>query len=111
MLFFLMEGCVIFSCFLLSTALLTFSNSYWFDLMLVLRILLITAILQTCLYYNDLYDFDVASQIPEVIIRLLQSLGVASILLAGVYFLFPLVIVDQKIYILLKFRLFEFWFQ
>jgi len=100
MLFFLLEGCVIFSCFLLSTALLTVSNSYWFDLMLVLRILLITAILQTCLYYNDLYDFDVASQIPEVIIRLLQSLGVASILLAGVYFLFPLVIVDQKIYIL-----------
>ena len=100
MLFFLLEGCVIFSCFLLSTVLLTFSNSYWFDLMLVLRILLITGILQTCLYYNDLYDFDVVSQIPEIIIRLLQSLGVASIFLAGVYLLFPLVIVDQKIYIL-----------
>ncbi|EIM63608.1 sugar transferase, PEP-CTERM system associated/exopolysaccharide biosynthesis polyprenyl glycosylphosphotransferase [Desulfobacter postgatei 2ac9] len=100
MLFFFLEGCVIFSCFLLSTAILTVSNSYWFDLMLILRIFLITAILQTCLYYNDLYDFDIASQIPEIIIRLLQSLGVASIFLAGVYFLFPLVIIDQKIYIL-----------
>jgi sugar transferase (PEP-CTERM system associated) len=100
MLFFLLEGCVIFSSFLLSTSLLTFSTSYWFDLMLILRILLVTAILQTCLYYNDLYDFDVVSQIPEIIIRLLQSLGVASILLAGVYFLFPLVILDQKIYML-----------
>ncbi len=108
MLFFFLEGCVIFSCFLLSTALLTFSSSYWFDLMLILRILLITAILQTCLYYNDLYDFDVASQIPEIIIRLLQSIGVASILLAGVYFLFPLVIVDQKIYILSIFFLIFF---
>nr|WP_320013660.1 TIGR03013 family XrtA/PEP-CTERM system glycosyltransferase [uncultured Desulfobacter sp.] len=100
MLFFILEGCVIFSCFLLSTALLTVSNSYWFDLMLVLRIFLITAIIQTCLFYNDLYDFDIASQIAEIIIRLLQSLGVASILLAGVYFLFPLVIIDQKVYIL-----------
>lgn len=108
MLFFFLEGCVIFSCFLLSTALLTFSNSYWFDLILILRILLITAILQTCLYYNDLYDFDIASQIPEIIIRLLQSLGVASILLACVYFLFPIVILDQKIYILSIFILIFF---
>ena len=100
MLFFFLEGCVIFSCFLLSTSLLTLSPSYWFDLMLTLRILLVTAILQTCLYYNDLYDFDVVAQISEIIIRLLQSLGVASILLAGVYFLFPLVILDQKIYML-----------
>lgn len=108
MLFFILEGCVIFSCFLLSTVLLTFSSSYWFDLMLVLRILLITAIIQTCLYYNDLYDFDIVSQIPEIIIRLLQSLGVTSILLAGVYFLFPLVILDQKIYILSIFFLIFF---
>jgi len=108
MLFFFLEGCVIFSCFLLSTSLLTFSSSYWFDLMLVLRILLITTILQTCLYYNDLYDFDIVSQIPEIIIRLLQSLGVASIFLAGVYFLFPLVILDQKIYMLSIFILIFF---
>lgn len=108
MLFFLLEGFVIFSSFLLSTALLTYSHSYWFDLMLVLRILLITAILQTCLYYNDLYDFEIVSQIPEISIRLLQSLGVASIFLAGVYLLFPLVILDQKIYILSIFFLIFF---
>ena len=100
MLFFLVEGWVIFSCFLFSTALVTFSNSYWFDFMLVLRIAFVTIILQTCLYYNDLYDFDVVSNIPEIMIRLLQALGVASIFLAGVYFLFPLVIIDQNIYIL-----------
>lgn len=100
MLFFFLEGCVIFSSFLFSTSLLTLSPSYWFDLMLILRILLVTSILQACLYYNDLYDFDVVAQIPEIIIRLLQSLGVASILLAGVYFMFPIVILDQKIYML-----------
>ena len=108
MLFFLIEGCIIFSCFLFSTSLLTISMSYWFDLMLILRILLITAMLQACLYYNDLYDFEIVSHFPEIIIRLLQSIGVASILLAGVYFLFPLVILDQKIYILSIFFVFFF---
>lgn len=100
MLFLILEGCIIFGCILLSTVLLTFSNSYWFDIMLVLRIALITIICQISLYYNDLYDFDVVSSIPEISIRLLQALGITSIALAGVYYLFPLVIIDQKIYIL-----------
>ncbi len=107
-LFFILEGCVIFSCFLLSTSLLTLSYSYWFDLILILRIALITVMLQTCLYYNDLYDFDIVAQIPEIIIRLLQSIGVASILLAGVYFFFPLTILDQRIYMLSILILFFF---
>ena len=100
MVFLLLEGGIIFGCILFSTALVTFSNSYWFDLMLVLRIALITFICQICLYYNDLYDFEVVSTLPEMIIRLLQALGITSIALAGIYFVFPLVIVDQKIYIL-----------
>ncbi len=98
--FFLFEGCVIFSSVLLATALLTFSDSYWFDFLLFLRIALITLICQTCLYYNDLYDFEVASTISEIMIRLLQSLGITSIALAFVYFAFPLAIIDQKIFIL-----------
>jgi len=98
--FYIFEGFVIFGSILLATVLLTFSNSYLFDALLVLRILLITFICQACLYYNDLYDFDVASSLTEMGIRLLQALGVTSITLAGVYFVFPLAIIDQKIYIL-----------
>ena len=57
--------------------------------MLVLRIALVTLVCQTSLYYNDLYDFQVASTIPEISIRLLQSLGITAIVLALIYYLIP----------------------
>ena len=98
--FFILEGFIIFGSVLLATALLTFSNSHLYDALLVLRILLITLICQICLYYNDLYDFDVASTFTETGIRLLQALGITSIALAFIYFFFPLAIIDQKIFIL-----------
>ena len=107
-LFLIFEGGVIFGTILFATVLLTFSNSYWFDLMLVLRIGLVTFICQVSLYYNDLYDFDVASSIPEISIRLLQALGITSIALALIYYIFPLAIIDQKIYILSIFFLLVF---
>ncbi|WP_022668881.1 TIGR03013 family XrtA/PEP-CTERM system glycosyltransferase [Desulfospira joergensenii] len=100
MVFLILEGVIIFSTILLVTVLLTFSSSYWFDLMLVFRITLITLICQISLYYNDLYDFEIASTIPEITIRLLQALGITSIALALIYYVFPLIILDQKIYVL-----------
>ena len=98
--FFIFEGFIIFGSVLLSTVLLTYSDSYLFDALLVLRIFLITIICQVCLYYNDLYDFDISSTLTETVIRLLQALGITSIALALIYFLFPLIIIDQKIFIL-----------
>lgn len=98
--FFILEGCIIFGTVLLSTVVVTFSYSILFDLLLVVRIALVTIICQTCLYYNDLYDFDVSSTLTEISIRLLQALGITSIALAVIYWIFPLVIIDQKIFIL-----------
>lgn len=98
--FFMIEGIVIFGSVLLSSVIFTFSKSYLFDVLLVLRIALVTMITQTCLYYNDLYDFDIASTISEMVIRLLQALGVSSIFLALIYYFFPLVIIDQKVFFL-----------
>jgi len=98
--FFIVEGCIIFGTVLVSSVIVTFSPSYLFDTLLVLRIALITFICQICLYYNDLYDFEISSTIGEIIIRLLQALGVTSIALAVIYFIFPLVIIDQKVFIL-----------
>ena len=98
--FYILEGFVIFGSFLLATLVLTRSGSLLFDLFLCLRFLLITFICQICLYYNDLYDFKVASTITEVSIRLLQSLGITSISLALIYLVFPIVIVDQVVFIL-----------
>jgi len=106
--FYIFEGFVIFSSVLLATVLLTFSYSYLFDALLVLRIALMTFICQACLYYNDLYDFDISSSLSEMGIRLLQALGITSIALAIVYFLFPLAIIDQKIYVLSIFFLLVF---
>ena len=47
--FFLFEGIIIFGSVLLSTVILTYSDSLLFDLLLVLRIALVTVICQTCL--------------------------------------------------------------
>ncbi|HCY86020.1 MAG TPA: capsular biosynthesis protein CpsE [Desulfobacteraceae bacterium] len=99
-LFFIFEGIIIFGSVLLSTVILTYSNSYLFDVLLVLRIALVSVILQICLYYNDLYDFSIASSYAETGIRLFQALGITSIALALVYFFFPLVILDQYVFIL-----------
>jgi len=98
--FYILEGFVIFGSILLATVLLTFSNtsSYWFDVFLILRITLITIVCQVCLYYNDLYHFEVVPSIHDISIKLLQALGVASIALAFLYFVFPLIIIDQKIF-------------
>jgi sugar transferase (PEP-CTERM system associated) len=84
----------------MASFLLTETHSLLFDLFLFLKIGLVTCICQVCLYYNDLYDFEIASSISEISIRLLQVLGVTSIALAMIYFIFPIAIIDQKIFIL-----------
>lgn len=107
-LFFILEGGIIFSAFLATSVSLTFSHSYWFDTMLVLRIVFVTIVCQACLYYNDVYNFEVVKTLPEMGVRLLQSLGAASIILAIVYFFFPLAIIDQLVFILSIFLLIVF---
>lgn len=98
--FSLVEGLIIFSSVLLATVLLTFSNSYLFDFLLVVRISVVTIICQVSLYYNDLYDFELSVKVSEICLRMMQALGITSIALAVVYYVFPLVIIDQKIFIL-----------
>ena len=98
--FFIIEGFVIFGSFLLAILILTDSDSFLFDLFLGLRIFLAVIICQICLYYNDLYDFKVASTIAEVSIRLFQSLGITSIVLGLIYWAFPVVIINQFVFML-----------
>src|SRR4030043_1578313 len=57
---------------------------------LILKALLIVACVQLSLYYFDLYDLKIFRSNIELGIGLLQSLGLASILLAFLYYLFPL---------------------
>ena len=65
---------------------------------LILKALLIVACVQLSLYYFDLYDLKAFRSNIELGIRLLQSLGVSSILLAFLYYLFPVLIIGRGIF-------------
>lgn len=67
---------------------------------LILKVLLIVACVQLSLYYFDLYDLKVYRSNIELGIRLLQSLGVSSIFLAFLYYLFPFLIISRGIYLI-----------
>jgi sugar transferase (PEP-CTERM system associated) len=98
--FFILEGEVIFLSFLIASAIFFFFTQFAFDLLLILRIAFVTIVCQTSLYYNDLYNFDLVKTLPEMTIRLLQSLGVTCIILGAIYFFFPLAEIDQEVFIL-----------
>jgi sugar transferase (PEP-CTERM system associated) len=67
---------------------------------LILKALLIVACVQLSLYYFDLYDLKIFRSNMELGIRLLQSLGVSSILLAFLYYLFPFLIIGRGIFLI-----------
>jgi len=67
---------------------------------LFLKALLIVTTVQLSLYYFDLYDLKIFRSNVELAIRLLQSLGVSSILLAILYYLFPILMVGRGIFLI-----------
>lgn len=64
----------------------------------LLKGFIIAVTCQLCIYYNDLYDFQVVDSFSELSIRLCQALGASSIIFAGVYFLFPQMIIGVGIH-------------
>jgi len=56
---------------------------------LLLKAVLITLVCQLCLHYSDLYTPNSRASGGEVLARLLQALGIASLVLALVYWLLP----------------------
>lgn len=64
------------------------------------KALLIVVTIQLCLYYFDLYDFKTFRSNLELAIRLLESLGVSSIILAFLYYLFPMFIIGRGIFLI-----------
>jgi sugar transferase (PEP-CTERM system associated) len=54
------------------------------------KALLFTLVSQLCLYYSDLYDDPhVGGSRAELLIRILEALGITLLILAGIYTLFP----------------------
>ena len=102
--FFLIEGVVIFFSIVIATYIrfggdITLVAGYP---LLIAKALLVTVVCQVCLYYNDLYNFKVVTNNVELIIRLFQAVGVSYIILAFIYYLFPVVIIGRGIFLLIS---------
>src|ERR671910_13618 len=63
------------------------------------KIALITGLCQLCFYYNDLYDLTVVHSSRELLIRLLQAAGAASILVAVLYLVIPSIAIGNGIFV------------
>jgi sugar transferase (PEP-CTERM system associated) len=64
----------------------------------LLKALLITYVCQLCLYYGDLYDeMRIAPDRRELLVRIFQSLGATSIVLALLYYWFPDLVLGRGI--------------
>ena len=97
--FVLGEAVVIFSAVFLASYVRFGTDIFVIDRWLFFKTLLITCACQTCLYYNDLYDLGISDTVPELTIRLFQSLGASAIILAGIYFLVPSAIIGRGIFL------------
>src|ERR671918_1400308 len=65
----------------------------------VWKIVLITGLCQLCFYYNDLYDLTIVHSSRELLIRLLQAAGAASILIALLYLIAPSIAIGDGIFV------------
>jgi sugar transferase (PEP-CTERM system associated) len=64
----------------------------------VIKGLLMAAVCQLCLYYGDLYDLPRVANRRELFARLLQSLGVAALVVAAVYAVEPSLILASGVF-------------
>jgi sugar transferase (PEP-CTERM system associated) len=63
------------------------------------KIALVTGLCQVCFYYNDLYDLTVVHSNRELLIRLLQAAGAASIIIALLYVVMPSLAIGDGIFV------------
>ena len=65
---------------------------------LLLKALLIAVVCQLCLYSRDLYERHLSADRQELVARLLQGLGVTSVVLAMVYSWFPNLVIAPGVF-------------
>ncbi len=97
------EGIFIFISVLLASVIILGQESFVLNRQLLMKVFLITAVCQACLYYNDLYNLKITNSFNELGIRLLQALGFAAIFLAVFYILFPDAIIASGIFFITVF--------
>ena len=67
---------------------------------LVLKGLLVAAVCQLCLYYGDLYNSRLGGDRRELYVGTLRSLGATSLVLAGLYFWLPALIIGRGVFMI-----------
>jgi sugar transferase (PEP-CTERM system associated) len=97
--FVLGEGLLIFSAVIIACLIFFGKGNVSLELSDVYKALLITVIFQICLFYNDLYDLKITDSLTELSIRLVQAIGASSIVLALIYWIYPIAIIKEGIFI------------
>jgi sugar transferase (PEP-CTERM system associated) len=63
-----------------------------------LRVVIVLTVCMICFFYSDLYDLQIVSRRAELLVRLLQALGAASLILALLYFLIPDLMIGRGVF-------------
>ncbi|MGE3491230.1 MAG: TIGR03013 family XrtA/PEP-CTERM system glycosyltransferase [Vicinamibacterales bacterium] len=66
----------------------------------VFRVLLVVLVCQVSLHYVDLYDLHTITGARDLAVRMMRAIGAASLILGITYWLFPLLVVEQGIFVL-----------
>ena len=100
--FFLVEGMLGFTSIFFATVVrFSFDLGSLIDYELLLpKILLVTAICQFCLYYNDLYGEYLIQFRREMVIKILQALGGASLIVFAIYYIYPPIQLGRGIFLI-----------
>jgi sugar transferase (PEP-CTERM system associated) len=65
-----------------------------------LRVLLIVLVCQVCLHYTDLYDLRTIATKRDLARRLMRAIGATSLILGIAYWLFPLLVLEQGVFLM-----------
>ena len=66
----------------------------------IFRVLLVVLVCQVSLHYVDLYDLRTITSTRDLAVRIARAIGAASLILGITYWLFPLLVVEQGIFLL-----------
>jgi len=109
LLFVLGEGTLIYAATLLAALIRLGSVNASFSSGIVLgKALVIMAVCQMSLYYNELYDLKATDTYLELGLRLTKALGVASIVLAIIYYCVPYLLIGRGIFFITLFLMIVF---
>ncbi len=72
------------------------------------RVLVVPLVCQISLYYHELYEIKHAQKIFDLSIRIIHALGVTFIILAGIYYVYPSLILGRGVFFIGLFLLIFF---